>query len=203
MKRGAAARQHLAAGGAPPAPRRRARMLPRRKRICDSREPVRTRIGKVRGLISRKSGPAIALRHLVEGARLVGDDAGEDVEPTGRAFRVGARGDVRRAARGFRAAARCRRSPSPAPRRRRVGNSCSPSCRSFSATEKSGPGRKLARTRVAFGAEPEVEARRLHLVVGRRLGDADRAIGDQPPDRAVRQDALSLAVVVPPSADER
>src|SRR6201989_993563 len=37
---------------------------------------------------------AIARRDMVEAARLVGDHAGEDVEPPGRAFRIGGRRDV-------------------------------------------------------------------------------------------------------------
>ena len=62
----------------------------------------------------------IAGLDVVEAAGLVGDHAGEDVEPAGRAFRIGGGGDVVAAARGFRSAARCRRSRSPAPRRRRA-----------------------------------------------------------------------------------
>ena len=33
---------------------------------------------------------------MIEAARLVGDDAGEDVEPPGRAFRIRRGGDIRR-----------------------------------------------------------------------------------------------------------
>ena len=169
-------------------------MLPRRKRICDSREPVRTRIGKVRGLISRKSGPRIALRHLVEGARLVGDDAGEDVEPAGRAFRIGARRDV-----GGQVEAFDQRHDVDAARlqHRAVGESEIRAARAAAAsrlTEKSGPGRKLARTRVALA--PSRRSRLAGCTWLSAGGSAmpDRAIGDQPPDRAVGQDALSVAV---------
>ena len=56
--------------------------------------------------------------HPVELGAAVGDQPGEDVEPAGRALGVGDRRDAPAAAPAARAAGRCRRSPSPAPRRR-------------------------------------------------------------------------------------
>ena len=64
--------------------------------------------------------PVIARLDAVEAARLVGDHAGEDVEPAGRALGIGGGGDVVGQAPGFRSAARCRRSRSRARRRRRA-----------------------------------------------------------------------------------
>jgi hypothetical protein len=40
--------------------------------------------------------------------------------------------------------------------------------------------------------EPEIEARRLHLVRRRRLGEPDARVGDQLPYRAVGKDALAV-----------
>ena len=58
----------------------------------------------------------ITLADAVELDALVGDDAGEHVEPADRAFRIGQRRHALFAARDVRAAARYRRNPFPAPR---------------------------------------------------------------------------------------
>ena len=62
--------------------------------------------------------PAVARGQRVEAAGLVADDAGEHVEPPGRTLGIGAGAHGRAADRGFRAAARDRRSRAPAPRHR-------------------------------------------------------------------------------------
>ena len=104
-----------------------------------NRKRLRTDLGIERAVVTGLDA--------IEAARLVGDHAGEYVEPAGRAFRIGGAGDIRRAKRAARSAARCRRSRSPAPRRRSATISCSFSSSSRSATVVPGPGRKLARTR--------------------------------------------------------
>ena len=116
----------------------------------------------------------VAGRDLVELVAVVGHDAGEDVEPAGRALRVGRGGNRLPAAPGSRAAARYRRSPSPAPRHRRDRFRAAsagrvfrrPVCRAGQEAGAHPPG---------LVAEPEVEARRLDLVgVERRAADAAR-----------------------------
>ena len=116
--------------------------------------------------------PVIAGLDAVEAARLVGDHAGEDVEPAGRALRIGGGGDVVRQRQAFQQAARCRRSRSPAPRRRRARISCSLSSSMRCATVRAA-GQKACAHAVGDLAEPQIEARRLDLVgheVGRAAG---------------------------------
>ena len=134
----------------------------------------------------QKERAGVALRHLVEGARLVGDDAREDVEPAGRAFRIGARRDV-----GGQSKALQQRHDVDAAglQHRAVGESETRAARAASvsrSTEKSGPGRKLARTRVALA--PSRRSRlagwtcssaggSAMLIAPSRSGCSDRGVG--------------------------
>ena len=63
-------------------------------RNCTRREPVRTRTLKARGRDLGIERPLVALADAVELAALIGDDPGEHVEPADRAFRVGHRRDA-------------------------------------------------------------------------------------------------------------
>ena len=134
---------------------------------------------------------AIAFRHLVEGARLVGDDAGEDVEPPGRAFRIGACRDVGGKVEAFQ-------------ERHDIDAA---GLQDGAAGDVELVQRQLAellrhrefRTRQEAGAHPrrlrpeaKVEARRLQLARRRRLGEIDMSGRDQAADRAVRQDAFAV-----------
>ena len=106
--------------------------------------------------------PVIARGDAVEAARLVGDHAGEHVEPAGRAFRVGGRRDVG----GQRQALDQRHDVdavrSPAPRRRRA--------RSRAASSSS------MRSRDG-GARPRQEARAHPVGDARRAADRDSPAG--------------------------
>ena len=139
------------------------RATPRRKRICDSREPARTTTGKGARAHLEIERPVIAGGNRIEGPGAVGDDAGEDVEPSGGAIWDWPRRRDRRGAPGSPSAARCRRSRSPAPR--------SPRDRSHAASAfpavrhgASRPGQEARADAIGDRAEAEVEARRLDLV---------------------------------------
>ena len=100
----------------------------------------------MRGLNLRIERAVIAGRDLVESARAVGDDAGEDVEPAGRAFRVGRGRDVG----GQREAFEQRHDVDAAGlQHRAVGEVDLVQLQLLDALGDrwSGPGRKLARTR--------------------------------------------------------
>ena len=122
-----------------------------------------TSAGRSRRTAGRDSRPATCRTRAP-----IGDDPGEDVEPAGRALGVGGGGEVRPAAPGSPAAARCRRSPfqhgalgrgrSHAASGRRA---CRRPCRRAGQEARPHP--------VGAGAEPQVEAGRLHLVEQRRL----------------------------------
>ena len=134
-------------------------------RADQDREGARRDLGVERAGVARLDA--------VELGAAVGDEAGEEVEPAGRALGVGDGGDAARAGPGPRPAARRRRSPSPAPRRRR-GRCGASRSRPAARRAAPAPGRKEARTRNASRAEAEVEARRLDLAGRERRRGGDR-----------------------------
>ena len=135
--------------------------------------------------------PGIALRHLVEGAGPVGDDAGEDVEAAGGALRIGARGDVRRQVEAL--------------QERHDVDAAGLQHRAFGQVEfverelgelrrhvEIGTGQEARAHPPGLVAEPEVERRRLDLVPGKRTAEADMPRFGKRADRLVGQDAPVL-----------
>ena len=86
-----------------------AQLIEARALAHQDREGARRNLGIERAVIARLDA--------VEAWRAVGDQAGEDVEPPGGTFGIGDARNAEGELRAFRAAARHRRSPSPAPRR--------------------------------------------------------------------------------------
>ena len=60
-----------------------ASISPLRKRICDKRDPVRTRIEKVRGRDFCIKRTLITGGHLIKLLRIVSNHPGEHIEPSG------------------------------------------------------------------------------------------------------------------------
>ena len=166
---------------------------PRRMRNCTSREPVRTRMLNARGLNLGIERALVALADAVELGALIGDDAGEHVEPADRAFRVGHRRACASAAPGVRAAARCRRNPFPAPRPRQVDPVHREHRRACRARCRPRAGQKAGAHPVGDLAEPQIDARRLDLVVADRLGGQDLAPPAPPPAASATATARSTA----------
>ncbi len=165
--------------------------LPRRKRICDSREPFLHQDRKGARADFEVERAAIAFRHLVEGARLVGDDAGKNVEPPGRAFRVGACRDVGGKGQAFQE----RHDIDAAGLQHGAAGDVELVQRQLAEFFR----HREFRTGQEAGAHPrrlcpeaKVEARRLQLPLRRRLGEIDMSGRDQAADLAVRQDAFVL-----------
>ncbi len=132
----------------------------------------------------------IAGLDAVEAARLVGDDAGEDVEPAGRALRIGGGGDVLRQRQAFQ-----QRHDIDAAglQHRAVGKRELVQLEIVDALLDRGAARQKARAHaVGDRAETQVEARRLDLVSGKRPRRQDRAVRGQRGDHAVGQNALVL-----------
>ena len=109
----------------------------------------------------------------VEAARLVGDHAGEDVEPAGRAFRIGGGGDVV----GQRQAFDQRHDVDAAGlQHRAVGQLDLVQLQLVDALgdRRARPGQEARAHAIGDLAEPQVEARRLDLV-GREVARADES----------------------------
>ena len=132
--------------------------------------------------------PVIARRHLVEAARLIGDHAREDIEPAGRAFRVGGGGDAGRQREAF--------------DQRHDIDAAGLQHRSVAEQEfvqlevvdplRNGGARAGQEARAHAErdfAEPQVEARGLDLLRHEVIGRDDGAVFGERRDHAVRQDA--------------
>ena len=130
----------------------------------------------------------IAALDAVEAAGLVGDHAGEDVEPAGRAFRIGGGGDVV----GQREAFDQRHDVDAAGfQHRAVAERDLVQLQFVDALGDRGVRtRQEARAHpIGHFAEPQIEARGLDLVGHEIIGGQDRAVLRQRRDHVVRQDA--------------
>ncbi len=138
--------------------------------------------------------PLIAGLDLVEGPGTVGDDAGEDIEPAGRALGIGVGGEVTRQAQFFQ-----QRHDVDAPGlQHRAAHEIEPVERQLlqALLHDVLRSRKEARAdAVGRPAEPEVEARGLHLILRQIVAEHDLAIGDEAPYGMRRQDALPVRYV--------
>ena len=133
----------------------------------DDREGARADLEIERAVIAGRDG--------VEAAGVVGDDAGEDVEPAGRGFRIGGGGDIVRQVEAFQ-----QRHDIDAAglEHRAVGevDLVQPEIGDALGDGQLGPGRNEARTRIGDIAGAKIEARRLDLVRIERTPRADAAI---------------------------
>ena len=132
----------------------------------------------------------IAGLDAVEAAGLVGDDAGEHVEPAGRAFRIGGGGNVVGQRQAF-----LQRHDIDATgfQHRAVGEREFVQLQVVDALRHRGRARQEARAHAVGNlAKAQVEARRLDLAGHERARRQDAAIGGKLADHAVGQDALVL-----------
>ena len=132
--------------------------------------------------------PVIAGLDTVEAAHLVGDHAGEHVEPAGRAFRIGGGGNVV----GQRQAFQQRHDIDAAGLQHgAVGEREFVQLQFVDALGDRGrAGQEAGAHAIGHLAEPQIEARRLDLVGHEFGGRQNRAAGGQRRDHAVGQDAL-------------
>ena len=144
------------------------------------RERLRADLGVERAVI--------AGRDAVEAAGLVGDHAGEHVEPSGRAFRIGGRGDV---VRERQALDQRHDVDAVGLQHRAVGERDLVQLEILDALGDGGVRpRQEARAHAEGGrAEPQVEARGLDLVLHEFVFGEDGAVADQRADHLVGQDA--------------
>ncbi len=131
----------------------------------------------------------IAAGDAIEAAGLVGDHAGEDIEPAGRAFRIGDRRDVRRQSQAFDQ----RDDVDAVGFQHRAGGE-----RKFVEFQFGDPlrdggaraGQKTGAHAIGDGAETQIEARRLDLIGRERIARHNRAVAFKRRDHAVGQDSL-------------
>ena len=107
----------------------------------------------------------VTLRDLIEGARAVADDPGENIDATGRALRIGGSGDARRQGEAFQQFADIDAAGF------QHGALGQVDLVQGDALEPRGDGAAGARKKTGADAEgalaePQVEARRLHLPLG-------------------------------------
>ena len=132
----------------------------------------------------------IAGLDLVEAAQFVGDHAREHVEPSGRAFRIGGGGDIV----GQRQALQQRHDiDATGLQHRAVGERNLVQLQFVdTAGDRGAPGQETRAHAIGHFAQPQIEAGRLDLV-GLKFGRGQNpAVGGQPLDHAVGQNALFL-----------
>ncbi len=134
----------------------------------------------------------IAGRDLIETVRAIGDHPREHVEPAGRAFRIGGRGNVLRQRQAFHqrhdmhAAGFQHRAVAQIDLMQfEIGDAL--------RDRGLGSGQKTRAHAIGGGAEAKVETRRLHLPVGERRSDANMPRRRELRDHAVRQNAAAGA----------